>query len=55
MVLRDNFYISMLACRCAQRMCALCVEVLVEFFYLLVGCGFAKQWSCFNPCRDVSA
>ena len=28
---------SNLACRCAQRACASCVQVLVEFFHLLVG------------------
>ena len=33
---------SNLACRCAQRACASCVQVLVEFFYLSVGRGFAS-------------
>ena len=47
---------SNLACRCAQRACASCVQVLVEqVFYLLVGRGFAEQWSCFKPHGDVSA
>ena len=43
-----------LACRHDQRACASCVQVL-EFFYLLVGRGFAKQWRGFKHRRDVSA